>query len=66
MAPLSIVLLSHPNKATVIIDRDCITNVGHGLSYPKNATIIDPKGLVLMTGLMDLHIHGGGVIHLTT
>jgi len=51
-------------KAAVLVEGNRITDVGTQVSYPKTAKVIDLKGLVIMPGLMDLHVHCGGIVHL--
>jgi enamidase len=52
-------------KATITIKGNLIDDVGTTKgSYPKEATVIDLKGLVVMPGLMDLHYHCGGIVEL--
>lgn len=48
----------------VVIDRNHLTDVGTRVNIPAGATVVDLKGLVLMPGLMDLHVHCGGIVHL--
>ena len=50
------------DKATITIKGNLIDDVGTQVSYPKNETVIDLKGLVVMPGLMDLHYHCGCVV----
>ncbi len=52
------------NKATVVIEGNRITDVGTNVKYPEKATVVDLKGLVIMPGLMDLHVHCGGIVNL--
>ena len=43
------------NNATVIVNDNRIESINS--SIPKNATIIDGKGTLLMPGLIDMHVH---------
>ncbi len=49
-------------KATIEVDGTRITNVGVGKSYPEKVAVFDLKGLVVMPGLIDCHVHFGGVV----
>jgi imidazolonepropionase-like amidohydrolase len=51
-------------KAAVLVEGNRITDAGTQVSYPKTAKVVDLKGLVIMPGLMDLHVHCGGIVHL--
>ena len=51
-------------KAAVLVEGNRITDAGAQVSYPKTAKVVDLKGLVIMPGLMDLHVHCGGIVHL--
>lgn len=46
-------------KASILIDRDKIVEVGH-FEIPTDARIIDASGLFVMPGLVDAHSHIGG------
>lgn len=48
-----------PN-ATLIIENGLIADLGKNISIPKNAEIIDAKGLYVGPGLIDIHTHGNG------
>ena len=48
----------------VVIDRNHITDVSTRVNIPAGVTVVDLKGLVLMPGLIDLHVHCGGIVHL--
>ncbi len=50
--------------ASVVIEGDRIEYAGTAPQYGETATVIDLDGLVLMPGLIDLHVHCGGIVHL--
>jgi imidazolonepropionase-like amidohydrolase len=50
--------------ASVVIEGDRIVYAGTNPKYGEAATVIDLDGLVLMPGLIDLHVHCGGIVHL--
>jgi enamidase len=45
----------------VIIDGNRIKNVGLVTSYPDNTNVVDLRGLTVMPGLIDCHLHLGGL-----
>jgi len=45
----------------IIIDGNRIKNVGLVTSYPDNTNVVDLRGLTLMPGLIDCHLHLGGL-----
>jgi imidazolonepropionase-like amidohydrolase len=49
-------------KTTVVIEGNRIKDAGTGISYPQSATVVDVKDMVIMPGLIDLHVHCGGVL----
>ena len=51
-------------NATIVIEGNRIKDAGPGVSYPERATAIDLKGLCIMPGLIDCHVHCGGIIDL--
>jgi len=46
---------------TIIIDGNRIKNVGLVTSYPDNTNVVDLRGLTVMPGLIDCHLHLGGL-----
>ena len=54
-----------PQKgASVVIEKNLISEVGIQVENLTGDTVVDLKGLVLMPGLIDLHVHCGGIVHL--
>jgi imidazolonepropionase-like amidohydrolase len=53
------------NKATVVIQKDTITAVGpaNQVKAPQGADVIDAKGMTLMPGLIDAHLHLFGLLN---
>lgn len=51
-------------NAKVLIDGNCIVDVGENVSYPASARVIDFTGYTLLPGLIDLHNHLGGIVKL--
>ncbi|MBA7467503.1 Imidazolonepropionase [subsurface metagenome] len=49
-------------KAIVIIKGDRIEHAGLEIGYPEDANIIDLQGLTVMPGLIDCHLHLGGIV----
>ena len=47
-------------KATVVIRGNCFEHVGSEISYPRDAKVINLRGLTVMPGLIDCHLHLGG------
>ena len=45
----------------IIIDGNRIKNVGPVTSYPDNTNVVDLRGLTVMPGLIDCHLHLGGL-----
>jgi imidazolonepropionase-like amidohydrolase len=48
-------------NTAIIIDGNCINNVGLVTSYPENTKVMDLRGLTVMPGLIDCHLHLGGL-----
>ena len=45
----------------IIIDGNRIKNVGLVTGYPDNTNVVDLRGLTVMPGLIDCHLHLGGL-----
>jgi enamidase len=45
----------------IIIDGNRIKNVGLVTNYPDNTNVVDLRGLTVMPGLIDCHLHLGGL-----
>jgi len=45
----------------IIIDGNCIKKVGLVTSYSDNTNVVDLRGLTVMPGLIDCHLHLGGL-----
>lgn len=50
--------------ASVVIEGKKITYVGTEEQPASSATVVDLDGLTLMPGLIDAHVHCGGIVHL--
>lgn len=50
--------------ASVVVEGQRITYVGPDPACGASDTVIDLDGLTLMPGLMDVHVHCGGIVHL--
>ena len=48
-------------KAIVIINGNRVGDVGSRIKYPEDANMIDLHGLTIMPGLIDCHLHLGGL-----
>ena len=49
-------------KATIVVEKNRIRSIGLQQEYPREANIIDLTGLVVMPGLIDCHLHLGGIV----
>jgi len=49
-------------KTTIVVEGNRITNVGPEISYPEGVSVVDIRGLTIMPGLIDCHLHLGGFI----
>ena len=50
------------DKAVVIIKQNRIEYIGSDSGYPSDAEVIDLNGFTVMPGLIDCHLHIGGLI----
>jgi len=50
-------------KSTIVVEENRIRSVGLQQEYPREANIIDLTGLVVMPGLIDCHLHLGGIVN---
>jgi imidazolonepropionase-like amidohydrolase len=48
-------------NTAIIIDGNRIKNVGLVTSYPDNTNVVDLRGLTVLPGLIDCHLHLGGL-----
>jgi len=48
-------------NTSIIIDGNHIKNVGPVTDYPDNTNIVDLRGLTVIPGLIDCHLHLGGL-----
>ena len=48
-------------KATVVIEGNRFEHVGSEISYPEAANVINLHSLTAMPGLIDCHLHLGGL-----
>jgi len=48
-------------NTAIVIDGNRIKNVGPVTSYPDNTNVVDLRGLTVMPGLIDCHVHLGGL-----
>jgi len=51
-------------NATIVVDGNRIIDAGERVSYPQSAQVIDLKGYTVLPGLIDLHVHAGGIVKL--
>jgi len=51
---------------SVIVEDGRIAEVAAGLSVPAGAEVVDLRGLTLVPGFIDIHVHGGGGFSLAT
>ena len=63
------VLIDGKNKepiknSIIIIDKNQIIDVGEHVACPEIAQVIDLKGFTILPGLIDLHVHCGGIVKL--
>ena len=49
-------------STTIVIDGNRISSVGQQIGYPEGTGTIDLKGLTIMPGLIDTHLHLGGFV----
>ena len=48
-------------KATVVIEGNRVDNVGSDIKYPEDTNVINLHNLTIMPGLIDCHLHLGGL-----
>lgn len=53
---------AHQEDATIVIEGKRIREVGRGIRYPEEARVIDVRGMTVMPGLIDCHLHVGGFV----
>ena len=46
-------------RAEVLVEGPTISRVGPGLPRPAGAEVVEARGLTLVPGFIDLHVHGG-------
>ncbi len=51
---------------SVIVEDGRIAEVAAGLSVPAGVEVVDLRGLTLVPGFIDIHVHGGGGFSLAT
>src|SRR3989304_466931 len=51
---------------SVIVEDRRIAAAAAGLSPPAGAEVVDLRGLTLVPGFIDIHVHGGGGFSLAT
>lgn len=49
-------------KATIVVEGNRISSVNLQEDYPEGATVVDLSNLVIMPGLIDCHLHLGGIV----
>lgn len=49
-------------NATIIVEENRVASAGLRGTYPEKATVVDLKSMVVMPGLIDCHLHLGGIV----
>ena len=49
-------------KTTIVVEGNRISSVGQQVEYPHESNVIDLKGLTVMPGLIDCHLHLGAFV----
>ncbi len=47
--------------ASILVDGGHIVGVGSDISYPMGTGVVDLRGFTVMPGLIDCHLHLGGL-----
>jgi len=50
------------DDATIVLDGSRIIDAGSDADYPSDAQVIDVRGVTVLPGLIDVHVHFGGFV----